>query len=257
MAYRTSTQLELREDHALAVDAVHAELNIAHDFGAEFLARTQMFEVVTRAKNKSQYLQHPALGRSLDEEAKAKIARSCPRGVDLQVAIGDGLSAAAVVAQVPTLLPLLEAGARERGWSWGQVFAIRYCRVGILNELGPLIEPRVAILLIGERPGLATAVSLSAYLAFRPRPGDTDAQRNLVSNIHAAACRPRSPPSASSRWPNKCAKCKPVAWPSRSDCPMEGNEHSLGVTLLVDRQALDSPRKDCASTACDSSVAVG
>ena len=62
---------------------------------------------------------------------------------------------------------------------------IRYCRVGILNEIGELLGPKVAILLIGERPGLATAESLSAYMAYRPKASDTDAKRNLISNIHA------------------------------------------------------------------------
>jgi len=105
--------------------------------------------------------------------------------VELQVAIGDGLSAAAVVSQVPALLPLLEAGANERGWTFGQPFVIRHCRVGVLNDLGAALDPAVVVLLIGERPGLASAESLSAYMAFRPRAGHTDAHRNLISNIHA------------------------------------------------------------------------
>ena len=62
---------------------------------------------------------------------------------------------------------------------------VRHCRVGILNEIGELLSPRVAVLLIGERPGLATAESLSAYMAYRPKASDSDAHRNLISNIHA------------------------------------------------------------------------
>jgi ethanolamine ammonia-lyase small subunit len=89
-----------------------------------------------------------------------------------------------VAAQVPPLLPLLRDGATQRGWSFGQPFVLRHCRVGVLNDVGELLDPQVAVLLIGERPGLATAESLSAYMAYRPRPGDTDAQRNLISNIH-------------------------------------------------------------------------
>src|SRR5262249_39951973 len=56
--------------------------------------------------------------------------------------------------------------------------------VGVLNDIGDLLDPAVVVLLIGERPGLATAESLSAYMAYRPRTGHTDAQRNLISNIH-------------------------------------------------------------------------
>jgi len=55
----------------------------------------------------------------------------------------------------------------------------------VMNEIGELLRPEVVVLLVGERPGLATAESLSAYLAYRPRAGHSDAQRNLVSNIHA------------------------------------------------------------------------
>jgi ethanolamine ammonia-lyase small subunit len=62
---------------------------------------------------------------------------------------------------------------------------VRHCRVGVLNDVGEALSPGVVVLLIGERPGLATAESLSAYLAYRPRAGHTDAQRNLISNIHA------------------------------------------------------------------------
>lgn len=67
----------------------------------------------------------------------------------------------------------------------GQSFAVRYCRVGIMNDIGDLLVPRLILLLIGERPGLATAESLSAYMAYSPKSGQTDADRNLISNIHS------------------------------------------------------------------------
>jgi ethanolamine ammonia-lyase small subunit len=128
-------------------------------------------------------LLRPDLGRTLDEAARSAIQEQCPHSRDLQIVIGDGLSVRAVSAQVPGLLPLLIAGARERGWSVGRPFVIRHCRVGVMNEIGELLDPAAVVLLVGERPGLATAESLSAYLAYRPRNGHTDANRNLVSNI--------------------------------------------------------------------------
>jgi ethanolamine ammonia-lyase small subunit len=114
----------------------------------------------------------------------------CPPGADLQIAIGDGLSVSAVVAQIPRLLPAIFDGAKAHNWTVGQSFVIRHCRVGILNQIGELLTPAVAVLLIGERPGLATAESLSAYMAYRPRPGHTDADRNLISNIHVRGISP-------------------------------------------------------------------
>lgn len=184
-AYRTATQLALRQDHAAALDAVHAELDLKRDLGGALLERFQLFLVQTEAASKAEFLARPDRGRRLSPQAVAAISSKCAKNPELQIVIGDGLSATAVGAQAPALLPALIDGAAQRGWRVGQPFAVRYCRVGVLNHLGELLEPTVAVLLIGERPGLATAESLSAYLAYRPRPGHTDAQRNLISNIHA------------------------------------------------------------------------
>ena len=101
------------------------------------------------------------------------------------MAIADGLSATAVRADIPMLLPLLAAEARKRNWRFGQPFFIRHGRVGVLNDIGEILHRTVVVLLIGERPGLTTAESLSAYMAYRPRAGHDDACRNLISNIHA------------------------------------------------------------------------
>jgi ethanolamine ammonia-lyase small subunit len=183
--YRTGTQLELREAHAAARDAVRAELEMEKQFGKDTIRRWGLFEVSTQAETKNDYLLHPNLGRIFSESSRDELTERCSKQCDFQIAIGDGLSVTAVAAQVPNLLPALFDGAAARGWTVGQAFVIRHCRVGILNDIGEILQPTVAVLLIGERPGLATAESLSAYLAYRPRLGQTDADRNLVSNIHA------------------------------------------------------------------------
>jgi ethanolamine ammonia-lyase small subunit len=189
-SYRTETLLELRRDHAAARDAVGAEFDLISGLGAELVDRYGLFEVATKATTKQEYLVRPDLGRTLADDAKEAIVRDCPREADFQIVIGDGLSAAAIRAQVPSLLPLLEQEAGHRGWRFGRPFFIRHCRVGVLNDVGELLDPAVVALLIGERPGLATAESLSAYLAYRPRTGHDDSRRNLISNIHARGISP-------------------------------------------------------------------
>jgi ethanolamine ammonia-lyase small subunit len=190
-AYRTATQIELREAHAAARDAVRAELDLEGTFGPAFVDQWKLFEVSTRAGGKEEYLLRPDLGRRLSDAAQTELAGRCSRGNDLQIAIGDGLSVPAISAQVPRLLPRIYEGAKERGWRIGQTFVIRHCRVGILNDIGELLAPQVAVLLIGERPGLATAESLSVYMAYHPCASHSDADRNLVSNIHARGIDPQ------------------------------------------------------------------
>jgi ethanolamine ammonia-lyase small subunit len=187
--YRTGTQLELREAHAAARDAVSAELDLG-DFDLQFCKQWDLFEVATQAQSKQEYLLRPDLGRHFNAASRGELARRCPRGCDLQIAIGDGLSVTAVIAQAPPLLRALDQAAKARDWSLGRVFVIRHCRVGILNEIGDILQPQVAVLLIGERPGLATAESLSAYMAYRPEKTHSDANRNLVSNIHQRGVSP-------------------------------------------------------------------
>jgi ethanolamine ammonia-lyase small subunit len=216
-AYRTNTQLELRKAHAAARDAVRTELDLLTHLGDDSVRRWNLFEVCSQAANKDEYLLRPDLGRHLNEVSREEVKKRCTTGHDLQIVIGDGLSVVAVATQVPRLLPLLCEGAKTRGWSVGEIFVIRHCRVGILNELGELLGPKVALLLIGERPGLATAESLSAYMAYLPKASHTDANRNLISNIHA---RGVSTEQAANRIINLAAammKTKQSGWQLRED----------------------------------------
>src|SRR5947199_8980782 len=100
-AYRTATQLELRQDHAAALDAVHAELDLQRGFGRDYVERWRLFQASSQASNKTEYLMRPDLGRHLDETGRKQVIRCCPPKTLLQVVIGDGLSAAAVAVQVP------------------------------------------------------------------------------------------------------------------------------------------------------------
>ncbi len=183
-SYRNETQLKLRIDHAAAVDAVQQQLRLSVDFPTDWQSRWKLFEVSSQVTSKQQYLQRPDLGRKLSIESIACLTELGTHHPDVQIVIGDGLSALATIHQAPGLLDILQTELQNTGLSTGTPFFVRFCRVGIMNNIGDILKPKVIILLIGERPGLATAESLSAYLAYRPSAGHTDANRNLISNIH-------------------------------------------------------------------------
>lgn len=185
LGYRTATALKLRADHAAARDAVYQFIDLKRDIGQERIQRWGLFGVTTQVRSRTEYLMRPDRGRVFDVESEEIIKKECTNSPTLQIVLGDGLSAAAVIHYGVELLDLLADKAKGLSWSVGKPFCIRFCRVGIMNEIGRLFNPELVILLIGERPGLAHADSLSAYLAYRPQAGHTDAQRNLISNIHA------------------------------------------------------------------------
>ncbi len=176
--YNTFSLLLFQGDHAITQDA------LMRDVDQKLLDDLSLFTVQTKITGgKQEYLLRPDLGRLLNDEAKKTIQEKCAKSPNIQLVVGDGLSAAAVEANVREMFPVIVNGAKQAGLTVGTPFFIKYCRVGVLNDIGDLLKPDVVILLIGERPGLGRAESLSAYMAYRPKTGDTDADRDVVCNI--------------------------------------------------------------------------
>jgi ethanolamine ammonia-lyase small subunit len=191
--YTTVSLLKLCADHARAVDAVRGE--VAHGFAA----RHGMIEVHSRADSREEFLLRPELGRRLalnDERALRRMAvrnrrdatarrgrlRAKPRATIL-IVIGDGLSSAAVEAHASALARALRARLARRYRLLEPIF-VRNARVRIEDHIGEIIRPDLICMLVGERPGLATAESLSAYVLYRPRLDADEPDRTVISNIH-------------------------------------------------------------------------
>jgi len=125
-AYRTETQLELRKAHAAARDSVRAELDLESTFGTAFIKEWGLFDAYTEAADKDEYLLRPDLGGRFSAASRTEILQRCSSGNDLQIVIGDGLSVAAICAQVSRLLPLLHEDSSSLWLKSG--FLRRNCR---------------------------------------------------------------------------------------------------------------------------------
>ena len=176
--YRTAALLLFQGDHAVTQDALY------RDVDQKLLDEFNLFTVQTKVTGgKQEYLLRPDLGRLLNDEAKRTINEKCQKNVNVQLVVGDGLSAAAVEANLRQMFPVIRQGVHSAGLTFGTPFFVKYARVGIMNDIGDLVKPDVVILLIGERPGLGRAESMSAYMGYKPKYGDTDADRDVVCNI--------------------------------------------------------------------------
>ena len=176
--YTTAALLRFQGDHAITQDALYREID------QKLLDEFNLFSVQTKiTAGKEQFLLRPDLGRQLNDEGKKLIAEKCVKNPNIQLVIGDGLSTAAIEANLRQILPVLQQGIQNAGLSFGTPFYVKYCRVGVMNDIGEAIHPDVVILLIGERPGLGRAESMSAYMGYKPKSGDNDADRDVVCNI--------------------------------------------------------------------------
>jgi ethanolamine ammonia-lyase small subunit len=177
----TGPLLAFNLSHAQARDAVH------HPLDTEVLherLRAQNFEsldVHSAAPDREHYLRRPDLGRRLSEESRAALVRLSAQSCDVVFVIADGLSAFAASKQA---IPLLQAVyPKLTDWKIGPVVVARQARVALGDEIGELLNAKVVVMLIGERPGLSSPDSLGIYLTYAPKVGCSDAQRNCISNV--------------------------------------------------------------------------
>jgi ethanolamine ammonia-lyase small subunit len=186
----TAAHLDFAEAHAKARDAVHA------GFEADAIAAglceggVASVHIASQAGDRATYLRRPDLGRRLSEASRAKL-QALPRDAapDLCLIIGDGLSARAVNTYAArTALGILRLLPGE--WHVAPVVLASGARVALSDPVGVALGAKLVLMLIGERPGLSAADSLGAYLTFGPRIGNTDADRNCVSNIRSGGLVP-------------------------------------------------------------------
>ena len=177
--YKTLTMLRFRADHAAAQDAVFSQ--VAEDFAV----KNGMVEVQTRCHDKDEYLTRPDHGRCFDEENQKKIRAAVPGTPKVQIVVGDGLSSAAITANAMDCLEAIREGLKLKGIDPGTPVFVRYCRVGAGDAIGDVTGCELVCMLVGERPGLVTDKSMSAYITYRPRTGVSESSRTVVSNIHA------------------------------------------------------------------------
>ena len=174
----TDTWLRFRADHAVAQDSVLGEVP------EEFPAKYNMVSVKSMCESKDEYLTRPDLGRKLDEESLNLIRSKCRKGAKLQIIVADGLSSNAVEANIPNLLPAMLQGLEAMKIEVGTPIFVKFARVAIMDAIGEELKPEAAIVLLGERPGLGTAESMSAYIGYNPRAGMVESEQTVVSNIH-------------------------------------------------------------------------
>lgn len=182
--YKTDPILQFKAAHSAAQDAVFSDVD------QDFIDGMGLFTVQTQCDSKDTYLTRPDLGRKLDEEAVQTIKEKCEKRPQVQIYVSDGLSSAAVAANVGDVLPAITQGLKGAGIKIGTPFFVKYGRVGAMDQISELTEADVTCVLIGERPGLITAESMSAYIAYKATVGMPEARRTVVSNIHKAGTIP-------------------------------------------------------------------
>ena len=176
--YKTLTMLRFRADHAAAQDAVFSQVP------EDFAEKNGFAAVQTKCKDKDEYLTRPDLGRVFDEENQKKIRAAITQNPRVQIVVGDGLSSNAVMANAADCLAAMKDGLKLKGIELGKTLFVRYCRVGAGDAVGDVTGCELVCVLVGERPGLVTAKSMSAYITYKPHTGVLESARTVVSNIH-------------------------------------------------------------------------
>ena len=182
--YATNVVLQFQAELAVAHAAVAAELPPG------WAEAQGLLSLRSRVADHREFLLRPDLGRRLAPESLELLRAHAIRDVDVQPILADGLSASACMRGGPALLASLTAACRARGMTVGVPLCAQFARVWLEDEIGQEVRARVAVILLGERPGLGTGDGLSAYMVHGPAIGRTDGDRNMISNIHARGVAP-------------------------------------------------------------------
>ncbi len=182
--YKTITQLRMRADHAAAQDTVF------NDVPEEFIEKNHFVFVQTLCKDKDEYLTRPDLGRRFDTKEQEIIKKMCGENPKVLIVVGDGLSSSAIEANVEDMIPAIKQGLSNYGINVPDILFVKYARVGSMDAIGEITNADVICILIGERPGLVTAESMSAYITYKPKIGIAESKRTVISNIHKGGTTP-------------------------------------------------------------------
>ncbi len=182
--YHTDLVLQFQAELAVAHGAVATELE------ADWAEKNGLLPLHTRVSSHREFLLRPDLGRRLNDASVERLRAEARKGVDVQPILADGLSAVACMGAGMELLGHFTRACEARGLSVGTPMCAHHARVWLEDEIGEIVGAKVAAILLGERPGLGTGDGLSAYLVYHPKVGNTDGNRNMMSNIHARGIHP-------------------------------------------------------------------
>jgi len=178
LRYNTISMLRFRADHATACDSVFT------DVSENCISANGFITGQSRCSDRDEYVTRPDLGRLLNDESKNIFSSKLKHGCKVLIMVGDGLSSTAIEANVSDIIPAIHQGLKSYGIEAEPVVFVKYCRVGAMDDFGEMMSAEVVCCLIGERPGLVTSESMSAYLAYKPSVGMPESRRTVISNIH-------------------------------------------------------------------------
>ena len=172
------TMLRFRADHAVAIDSVFSTVN------EKLIDELEFLKLQTKVKTKDEHITRPDLGRELNDESMKLLKEKCIMKPQVQIVVCDGLSSKAIEANIRDVMAAFKQGLSVYGIKVGTTVFVKYGRVGAMDEIGETLKAEACIMFVGERPGLITAESMSAYMVYNPRKGLEEAERTVLSNIH-------------------------------------------------------------------------
>lgn len=179
----TSALLDFQLAHASARDAVHQSWDVDYFANSVTAHGLEVLMLATQVANRVEYLQRPDKGRCLDEASRQLLKSRIAEPVDVALIITSGLSSTAVDTHGLALLQTIAAAYQRNSLSLSPICLVPNARVALSDDVGSLLNARLSVIVVGERPGLSAADSLGIYLTYAPQVGNTDAERNCLSNI--------------------------------------------------------------------------